>query len=104
MDFKIDNISLGEVKSGTLHKVYFPYSNIREIIKMMSPCDCSTPVDEPNQSRIMVKYIAGKISRHLAEKGIDRQAVKKAINVTYICQSTGEQKQKELYFTAIVVK
>lgn len=100
--FPVTKISLGEVVAGTQREVYFAYSQVQKIVRMTSPCDCSTPSLVSNESKILVKYIPKQLPKHLTSKGTTKLAVEKQIFVTYISQQDGKEYTTTLTFTAVV--
>jgi len=91
--FRIINISLGDIKSKVKQTIYFPYEKIERVIKMTSPCDCSVPVNDVSNSRVVVTYIPSSIPIHLLQKGITEVTVKKVITVEYISFDLPKEKQ-----------
>ena len=51
------HIDLGAIKVGVQQVLHFPYNEtLKMVTKMVSPCDCSTPMQEKDKSRIVIKY------------------------------------------------
>lgn len=101
--FRIINISLGEIKVGVQQNVYFPYNMGVNIMKMLSPCDCATPVNEMDKMRVLVRYQPKGIPTHLLQKQIYEMSIKKVITIVYRTEEEpGEDKNILLSFNATV--
>ena len=104
--FLIINISLGTIKVGINQSIYFPYTpNVHSILKMLSPCDCATPVNEASKSRILVKYQPKEIPQHLLQKQVYTYVINKVITVEYTTTDAPEEKKTILLsFNATVTR
>lgn len=100
--FNVINLSLGKIKAGVQLNIKFPYSGVRRVIRMASPCDCSTPINDAANNRIIVKYIPQNISKHLTEIGATEQGIKKVITIIYIDEETGDEQTQLLSFSGVV--
>lgn len=95
---------IGTVKVGQTVVVYFEYNQLGNIIKLESPCDCSTPTHDPDNKRIKVRYTAKPISPQIKAMGKTQQVIRKVINVSHSSLEDGTLQLTQLSFTGIVTE
>ena len=80
MNFKQNNINLGELKVGVTKSITFnPKEELKDIDNMTSSCGCSIPRIE--NGKIVVTYTPGSIPIHLQYLG--QYKTNKTITINY---------------------
>lgn len=101
--FTVTKKELGTLKVGREVTIEYPYTDIKVITSMQSPCDCSVPHDIRTNHKVVVKYTPKPIPQHLKLEGKKSYIVQKTITVNFLDNNKVNRIQN-LIFTATIVE
>lgn len=101
--FTITKKELGTLKVGKEVSVEYPYTDIKIITRMESPCDCSVPHDIRTNNKVIIKYTPKPIPQHLKLEGKKSYKVEKTITVNFL-DSNKVNRIQNLVFTATIIE
>lgn len=67
--FQATSLEIGEVKVGKTKTITFEYEGELEVTSMVAGCHCTKPVHDPEEKKIIVKFKAPEIPKHLTYRG-----------------------------------
>lgn len=90
-------------KVGVTQILTFFYKDNVKVTKIVSPCACSEPKDNPLEQSISIKYKPNSVPKHLKLEGKTNYVTTKNIDVYYHTGDGIEQYQK-LSFEAFITE
>jgi hypothetical protein len=90
--FKQTIRNLERVKIGTKFEIKFPYDNVERIVSVESSCDCSTPIIEEENHRVIIQYTPKAVPVHMKLENRSSYTFRKTFPVYYIPSGETEPK------------
>lgn len=81
---------IGYLRVGVPVEIYYPYDSSYSVVKMQSPCDCSTIYDDKVNSRIKIVYNPKPVPKHMKDDGKNSYITDKVFTIYYKHEVDGQ--------------